>query len=82
MTKYFSLAETFFKEIPFKDFLSSISDTDYNHEYYTTRYESSCYDTPYNEIDKNYENYKANYDNFFQLTNISETELKQVINSF
>ena len=35
MTKYFSLTETFFKEIPFKDFLSSISDADYNHEYYT-----------------------------------------------
>ncbi|MDB9842574.1 hypothetical protein OAC31_00770 [Polaribacter sp.] len=82
MTKYFSLTETFFKEIPFKDFLSSISDADYNHEYYTTRYESSCYDTPYNDIDKNYEYYKASYDNFFQLTNISETELKQVINSF
>ena len=82
MTKYFSLTETFFKEIPFKDFLSSISDADYNHEYYTTRYESSCYDTPYNEIDKNYEYYKARYDNFFQLTNISETELKQVINSY
>ena len=30
MTKYFSLTETFFKEIPFKDFLSSISDADYN----------------------------------------------------
>ena len=82
MTKYFSLTETFFKEIPFKDFLSSISDTDYNHEYYTTRYESSCYDTPYNEIDKNYENYKAHYDNFFELNDIPENRLKEIINSF
>jgi hypothetical protein len=82
MTKYFSLTETFFKEIPFKDFINSISDADYNHEYYTTRYENSCYDTPYNDIDENYEYYKARYDNFFQLTNISETELKQVLDSF
>tara|TARA_R110001606_G_scaffold178622_1_gene325223 strand:+ start:63 stop:926 length:864 start_codon:yes stop_codon:yes gene_type:complete len=65
MTKYFSLTETFFKEIPFKDFINSISD-----------------DTPLNNFDSNQEHYKSRYDNFFQLTNISETELKQVINSF
>ena len=65
MTKYFSLTETFFKEIPFKDFINSISD-----------------DTPLNNFDSNQEHYKARYDNFFQLTNISETELKQIINSF
>ena len=65
MTKYFSLTETFFKEIPFKDFINSISD-----------------DTPLNNFDSNQEYYKSRYDNFFQLTNISETELKQVINSF
>ena len=65
MTKYFSLTETFFKEIPFKDFINSISD-----------------DTPLNNFDSNKEYYKSRYDNFFQLTNISETELKQVINSF
>ena len=65
MTKYFSLTETFFKEIPFKDFINSISD-----------------DTPLNNFDPNQEYYKSRYDNFFQLTNISETELKQVINSF
>ena len=61
MTKYFSLTETFFKEIPFKDFINSISD-----------------DTPLNNFDSNQEHYKARYDNFFQLTNISETELKQI----
>lgn len=65
MTKYSSLTETFFKEIPFKDFINSISD-----------------DTPLNNFDSNKEYYKSRYDNFFQLTNISETELKQVINSF
>ena len=65
MTKYFSLTETFFKEIPFKDFINSISD-----------------DTPLNNFDSNQEYYKSRYDNFFQLTNISETELKQVINSY
>ena len=65
MTKYFSLTETFFKEIPFKDFINSISD-----------------DTPLNNFDSNQEHYKSRYDNFFQLTNISETELKQVINSY
>ena len=65
MTKYSSLTETFFKEIPFKDFINSISD-----------------DTPLNNFDSNQEYYKSRYDNFFQLTNISETELKQVINSF
>mgnify|MGYP003639690552 FL=1 len=65
MTKYTSLTETFFKEIPFKDFINSISD-----------------DTPLNNFDSNQEYYKSRYDNFFQLTNISETELKQVINSF
>jgi len=82
MTKYFSLTETFFKEIPFKDFINSISDADYNHEYYTTRFESSCYDTPYNDIDKNYEYYKARYDNFFELNNIPENRLKEIINYF
>ena len=65
MNKYTSLTETFFKEIPFKDFINSISD-----------------DTPLNNFDSNQEYYKSRYDNFFQLTNISETELKQVINSF
>jgi hypothetical protein len=65
MNKYTSLTETFFKEIPFKDFINSISD-----------------DTPLNNFDSNQEHYKSRYDNFFQLTNISETELKQVINSF
>lgn len=82
MTKYFSLTETFFKEIPFKDFINSISDADYNHEYYTTRFESSCYDTPYNDIDKYYEYYKARYDNFFELNDIPENRLKEIINSF
>ena len=65
MTKFSSLTETFFKEIPFEDFMNSISD-----------------DTPLNSFDVNQEYYKARYDNFFQLTNISETELKQIINSF
>ena len=65
MTKYSSLTDTFFKEIPFKDFINSISDN-----------------TPLNKFDSNQEYYKSRYDNFFQLTNISETELKQVINSF
>lgn len=65
MTKYFSLTETFFKEIPFKDFINSISD-----------------DTPLNNFDSNQEHYKSRYDNFFQLTNISEIKLKQLINSF
>ena len=65
MTKFSSLTETFFKEIPFEDFMNSISD-----------------DTPQNSFDVNQEYYKARYDNFFQLTNISETELKQIINSF
>ena len=82
MTKYLSLTDTLFERIPFEDFINSISDADYNHEYYTIRYENSCYDTPYNDIDENYEYYKARYDNFFQLTNISETELKQVLDSF
>ena len=65
MTKFSSLTETFFKEIPFEDFMNSISD-----------------ETPQNSFDVNQEYYKARYDNFFQLTNISETELKQIINSF
>jgi hypothetical protein len=65
MTKYSSLTDTFFKRIPFEDFINYISD-----------------DTPSNNFDYNKEHYKARYDNFFQLTNISETELKQVINSF
>lgn len=65
MAKFSSLTETFFKEIPFEDFMNSISD-----------------DTPQNSFDVNQEYYKARYDNFFQLTNISETELKQIINSF
>ena len=65
MTKFSSLTETFFKEIPFEDFMNSISDN-----------------TPQNSFDVNQEYYKARYDNFFQLTNISETELKQIINSF
>ena len=65
MTKYSSLTETFFKEIPFKDFINSISD-----------------DTPLNNFYDNQEYYKARYDNFFQLTIISKTELKQLINSF
>jgi len=82
MTKYSSLTDTFFKEIPFKDFINSISDADYNHEYYTTRFESSCYDTPYNDIDKYYEYYKARYDNFFELNDIPENRLKEIINSF
>ncbi len=82
MTEYFSLTETFFREIPFKDFLSFISDTDYNHEYYTIRYQNSCYDTPHNEIDKNYDYYKAYYDNFFVLNDIPEKRLKEIINSF
>lgn len=59
MTKYFSLTETFFREIKFKDFLNSISNTDYNHEYY-----------------------KARYDNFFELNDIPENRLKEIINSF
>lgn len=65
MTKYSSLTETFFKEIPFKDFINSISD-----------------DTPLNNFYDNQEYYKARYDNFFQLTIISKTELKQLINFF
>lgn len=39
-------------------------------------------DTPSNNFDSNKDYYNARYDNFFQLNNISETELKQLINNF
>lgn len=61
---------------------SSLTDTFFKRILFKDFLSSISDDTPSNNFDYNKEHYKARYDNFFQLNNISETELKQVINSF
>lgn len=61
---------------------SSLTDTFFKRILFKDFINSISDNTPLNKFDSNQEYYKSRYDNFFQLTNISETELKQVINSF
>lgn len=61
---------------------SSLTDTFFNRILLKDFLSFNSDDNSSSSFDYNKEYYNARYDNFFELNNISETELKQIINSF